>query len=553
MTGWRVPGYVVEELLGFGASGQVWRGRVSSTGAAVALKRVTIGDVAQVRAAQREAALLTTLDHPHLVRLHELVPAGDAVVLVLDLADGGTLAELVAARASITPGEAITALAPIGAALAYVHNAGVVHGDVTPANVLFTDAGMPLLADLGVARLHGDDPPAHSTPAFIDPAVAVGHVPGPQSDVFMLGAVLLHALTGRPLWSGESSDDVLASAAAADEDEIAAAIAAPDIPEPMRAVLSRALSVAPSARGTAAEFALDLRHAATPVAVELAAGRQRVVSSAPAEPPMAGEWDGADTRTVRPDWSDAARPPFDRPREVVPDAARPVLTHAVRPRPRPLPNRGGARRARRPTLGPARARWAALVAVIAVAAVTGVTWVVLGDQGASRAAPAAGSSGASGASASATPTAHPPVPTMDTSTMPAPTHLTASGQVDAAGVEAVLTRLDKLRERAFADRDPGLLASVYVSGPLLNQDVALLKHIVPAGCGLIGVHTTYDDIRVTGQNTAGVSAVVSATLSDSLLSCGGTRKGRAPGAGPSALHVTLSRHGSNWLISVIAQ
>src|SRR6266496_3520457 len=71
---WKLPGYVVEELLGFGGSGEVWRGRVSAHGDPVALKRLPITEPAQIQAARAEAALLSTLDHPHLIRLHELVP-----------------------------------------------------------------------------------------------------------------------------------------------------------------------------------------------------------------------------------------------------------------------------------------------------------------------------------------------------------------------------------------------------------------------------------------------------------------------------------------------
>ncbi|MEP7179265.1 MAG: serine/threonine-protein kinase, partial [Pseudonocardiales bacterium] len=340
MSGWKLPGYVIEDLLGFGGSGDVWRGRVAASGEPVALKRIKVGDPVRLRSVHTEAALLIALDHPHLIRLHEMVPTDDAVVLVIDLAQGGTLAELLEARGVVTPGEAVTALAPIGAALAYAHNAGVVHGDVTPSNILFTEAGMPLLADLGVARLLDDDAAVQSTPAFIDPAVAAGCVPGPQSDVFMLGAVTFRALTGRSIWPGDTAEEVLAAAVAGELDDLIGPFAAAEIPEPVRAVVSRALSIEPAHRGTAAEFALDLRHAATPVGVELHAGRQRtgVVAAGPAvahrDPPSA----------LTGDSPGSGRPPFDRPRLGSPGAApAPVLTHTVRPRPRPTPARRGHR------------------------------------------------------------------------------------------------------------------------------------------------------------------------------------------------------------------
>lgn len=112
---------------------------VAASGDAVALKRISIAEPEQGSRAQTEAALLSALDHPHLVRLHALVPTDDATVLVLDVADGGSLAELLSARGRLTPGEVITAVAPIGAALAHLHDEGVVHGDVSAANA----AGRP--------------------------------------------------------------------------------------------------------------------------------------------------------------------------------------------------------------------------------------------------------------------------------------------------------------------------------------------------------------------------------------------------------------------------
>src|SRR5438309_584724 len=93
---------------------------------------------------------------PHGKRSPGTTPP-DGAVLVLDLADGGSLAELLAVRGRLTPGEVITAVSPVAAAVAYLHAAEIVHGDVSPANILFTPGGVPLLADLGVARLTGDE------------------------------------------------------------------------------------------------------------------------------------------------------------------------------------------------------------------------------------------------------------------------------------------------------------------------------------------------------------------------------------------------------------
>jgi serine/threonine protein kinase len=563
MSGWRLSDYVVEDLLGSGGSGQVWRARVASTGESVALKRIAIDDAAQVRAAQAEAALLATLDHPHLVRLHELVPTAGAVVLVLDLAAGGTLAELIQARGRITPGEAITALAPIGAALAYAHDAGVVHADVTPSNVLFTEAGMPLLGDLGVARLVGDVAPVQSTPAFIDPAVAAGCVPGPQSDVFMLGAVTLHALTGRAVWPGDTPAAVLAAAASGDIREIESLLTTMDAPGGVRTVLARALSVEPSRRGSAADLALELRHAGTPIAVELSAGRRRIPATVPA--PLRTVRDGVADADV-PDVdgeaasTEASRPPFDRPRESDPSAETSMLTHAVRPRPRPLPARRGwgirravsAQRTRRTVGRDPAARWAGLAGgVVALVGVAVVTWTLLSGDGSGKPASKASSSGTRAATAAAIALG----PTRSTALPPSSSRAAAkaAAPLDAPGVSAVLARLDARRQQAFATRDAALLAQIYVPGALLSQDRALLERVVPAGCGLVGVRTTYEHIQVTAHGAGRVRSAVSATLADSVLICGDTAKGRAPGSGPTKLNVVLMRRGSDYLIAAISR
>lgn len=283
---WRAGGYVAEELIGRGASADVWRGRQTRTGAAVALKRIPLTGRQAVHSARAEAAVLAGLSHPHLIGFRELVPDGDAVVLVLDFAPGGSLAALIERRRFLAPGEVVTALAPICAALAYAHNEGLVHCDVSTSNVLFAADGKPLLADLGVARLL-DGAAAVSgsaehagTVGYLDPAVAAGAAPGPASDVFAAAAVALHALTGAPAWPAQSVTAAISLAAGGEIPDLADRLAG--TPAPLRRVLQRALSIEPFRRGSAAELALDLRHSASPVPVELNGGRIRAAVDRPA-------------------------------------------------------------------------------------------------------------------------------------------------------------------------------------------------------------------------------------------------------------------------------
>ncbi|MEI4271933.1 protein kinase [Klenkia sp. LSe6-5] len=265
-----VPGYVLEELLGRGGTGEVWRARPRGSGPPVAVKVLLRGDPERQ---VREAALLAELDHPHLVRLLEVVrrrtPDGEQVALVLDLLAGGSLARLLAARGRLRPGEVVTAVAPVAAALAHVHQRGVVHGDVSPGNVVLTAEGRPVLTDLGVARLVGEPDHGEVTPPYVDPVVARGGAAGPASDVFGVAAAAFHALTGIPPWNAAGPGNTLAVAAAGQVPDLG--LLAPEAPAALVAVVERGLSPHPHLRGTAAEFALDLRHACRPERIALPA------------------------------------------------------------------------------------------------------------------------------------------------------------------------------------------------------------------------------------------------------------------------------------------
>ncbi|MGY1691731.1 protein kinase domain-containing protein [Geodermatophilus sp. SYSU D01105] len=266
-----VPGYRLEQLLGRGGSGEVWRAVPRSGGDPVAVKVLVAGDPERQA---REAALLGELDHPHLVRLVEVVHqprrgGQPRVALVLDLLAGGSLAALLARRGRLRPGEVVTAVAPVAAALAHAHDRGVVHGDLSPGNIVFTADGRPVLTDLGVGRVLGEDAAGEVTPAYVDPTVARGGAPGPASDVFGVAAAAFHALTGVAPWNAATPADTLQVAAAGRLPDLAEL--APEAPRELLAVIGRGLSPEPHERGSAAAFALDLRHACRPEPVRLPA------------------------------------------------------------------------------------------------------------------------------------------------------------------------------------------------------------------------------------------------------------------------------------------
>jgi len=192
-----VPGYTLGRQLGSGDFGVVFAAHEDGSGRPVAIKLLPIRSPQARSQAVREAALLAVIQHPHLVPLHRAVEMPDGIALVMDFAGGGSLADMLAARGPLRPGEMVTVCAPIAQGLAEAHRHGVVHGMIKPSNILFTIDGRPMLADVGVARLSQERRPGANGEGFAAPEVAAGRRPTPSSDLYGMAATAVVALTGR--------------------------------------------------------------------------------------------------------------------------------------------------------------------------------------------------------------------------------------------------------------------------------------------------------------------------------------------------------------------
>jgi serine/threonine protein kinase len=181
--------YVLDAPIGTGAAATGWRAWRSGAGASAPPVAIKLfhqrGD-----AARAEAALLGALDHPNVVRLHDVLVTRAGTALVLEHASGGSLAALLARRGPLDPGEVVSLGLGIGAALVAAHDRGIVHGDVHPGNVLLTADGRVLLADFGLAAGEG----CGGAAGFTAPEVERGEAPSRRSDVWSLGAVCRAAL-----------------------------------------------------------------------------------------------------------------------------------------------------------------------------------------------------------------------------------------------------------------------------------------------------------------------------------------------------------------------
>jgi eukaryotic-like serine/threonine-protein kinase len=286
-----VGGYQLEERVGSGSSGTVWRARSTDPLARlVALKRVggahREDDASRL---EREASILAELDHPHIMRVLGIVGDGDGVAIVMPYAAGGSLEQLLARQGRLTPSRAVAVVAPIAEALASAHRAGVLHGDVKPGNILFTSGGEALLSDFGVARwLSGPaaaDDGSKGTAEYLAPEVLEGAAPDVRSDVYALGVVAYEVLTGHPPYTGPTALSVIRAADAGDHEPVDRLM--PEVPPALAAVVEAAIDRRPERRpASAAELATRLRAAVPAVAAPADPEPSSVVStpSPPAGP-----------------------------------------------------------------------------------------------------------------------------------------------------------------------------------------------------------------------------------------------------------------------------
>ncbi|MDR3036048.1 MAG: serine/threonine protein kinase, partial [Kitasatospora sp.] len=222
--------------LGTGGSGTVYLAR-NPEGRVVALK------VFRAAARPAEAAALRSLAGKE--HFPGFVDAGEdwhATAYVI----GPSLAATVTAHGP-WPEPALRALAAeLAAALTELHTAGLVHRDLTPANVLLT-AARPVVVDLGLAAPPGTTAAPGGTPAYLSPEQAAGHPVGPPADVHALGAVLVHAATGRPPYGEGDAGEILYRLAHQRPDLDA-------VPDTLRPLLAACLEQDPAARPTPARI-----------------------------------------------------------------------------------------------------------------------------------------------------------------------------------------------------------------------------------------------------------------------------------------------------------
>lgn len=256
--GLRVGPYEIVAPLGAGAMGDVYRACDTKLNRDVALKvlpeRFAL-DPDRAARFTREAQLLATLSHPNIGALYGLEESNGAQALVLELVDGPTLADRIAAG-PMSIDEAMPIARQIAEAVEAAHEKGIIHRDLKPANIKIARNGMVKVLDFGLAKVWDGAAQAElsasprltatglgegtllGTPAYMSPEQARGQPLDRRTDLWSFGCLLYEMLTGRPPFAGDTISDTLA--AILDREPDWTALPA-DTPAPIRRVLRRCL------------------------------------------------------------------------------------------------------------------------------------------------------------------------------------------------------------------------------------------------------------------------------------------------------------------------
>lgn len=256
-----VPGFRILASVASGASGTVYRAVQEALEREVALKILAPGlfDVAETRSRfRREARILAGLTHPNLLRLFDAGFVGDRPYLVTEFVEGGTLRELVESEGALPLDQVRRFGLAIAGALAATHQAGVVHRDLKPDNVLLTRAREVKLADFGLAKTQSAGGTVQTaagvilgTPGYMAPEIIRGEPATVASDVYALGAILFEMIAGQRAFDGRDLGEILQAHLEGRPPDLSASRS--DLPDGVQALVAKCLDSSPPVRPAAGE------------------------------------------------------------------------------------------------------------------------------------------------------------------------------------------------------------------------------------------------------------------------------------------------------------
>jgi serine/threonine-protein kinase len=257
--------YLVLDILGTGGMGSVFRGWDPKLERTVAIKTVHMGATATIDVAEqkkvlmREAITVAKFSHPNIVAIHDLEDMGEAAFLAMEFVDGISLERLLERTPVLRVEQAVPLMAQVARGLEAAHQAGVIHCDIKPANILLGREGAVKVTDFGIARSRVPTPGSVSgtfgTPGYLPPEALKSAEFTPAADLYSLATVLYELLTGVTPHAGKNVQETLVRTAT--DPVLPARQRNPAVPPNLDVLLLGLLEKDPAARKpkTAAEVA----------------------------------------------------------------------------------------------------------------------------------------------------------------------------------------------------------------------------------------------------------------------------------------------------------
>jgi serine/threonine protein kinase len=254
MTG-KIGKYEILELVGSGATADVYHARDTYLGREVALKLLKPALVTDPQAFQRfvrEAQTAASLFHSHIATVLDMGEADGRYFIVMRYIDGLSLDKIIRQQGPLSAGETTRMAREIGDALGFAHKQGFLHRDIKPSNILRDQEGTYWLSDFGLTKaMMSTNLTSHTgavlgTPAYIAPEIWLGEAASPAADQYALACVVAECLTGRVLFDGETPPAVMTNHVL--KGPVGLTALSPDTPQEYRAVLEQALQRKPEDR-----------------------------------------------------------------------------------------------------------------------------------------------------------------------------------------------------------------------------------------------------------------------------------------------------------------
>lgn len=217
MIGQIVGNYKIEEKLGEGGMGAVYKGVDTMLDREVAIKALRPELASQTSVVERfrtEAVTLAKLNHPNIATLYSMFRQGDELYMVLEFVRGETLDSIMQKRGALPAEEAIPVFCQVLDGIDHAHELGIVHRDIKPANMMLTEKGTLKVLDFGIARLLGSARMTRAgniigTLEYMAPEQVKGLETDGRSDIYALGMMLYEVLTGRLPFQTENEFELM--------------------------------------------------------------------------------------------------------------------------------------------------------------------------------------------------------------------------------------------------------------------------------------------------------------------------------------------------------